>query len=130
MGEQNIAGHFVVGDGLQQGVVIEPGMVVSGEPGPEIVTIPAGAQVYPRTFDTRRHKRVRLIDDDGTVWSGVLYAVESDTDGRVPAVGICWACKHPGGRVEMEWHGHHLIHARDECRALAAQLPETREHRG
>lgn len=149
MSEQNIAGRFLVGDGLQQsgvirnddeqhlgeiaynaycasgpsdpelfpwdelastsqrrwifaaqavgssvaqrfgaGGVIEPhrGFAIVGEPGPEIVTIPSGAQVYPRTFDTRRHKRVRLIDDDGTEWAGVLYVVESDTDGRVPAV--------------------------------------------
>lgn len=48
---------------------------------------------------------------------------------QVPT-GICCACKHPGSNVQMEWQGHHLIHATDECRALAAAMPETREHRG
>lgn len=61
--EERIADRFVVGDGLQQGGVIEP-----------------------RTFDTRRHKRIRLIDDDGAEWAGVLYAVDNDTDAKMPAV--------------------------------------------
>lgn len=85
----SIAGRFVVGDGLQQVGVIESNggwAITGGNDGPELVTLPAGEQVYPRTFDTKRHKRVRLIDGDGTEWAGVLYVVESDTDGRVPAV--------------------------------------------
>lgn len=143
MSEQNIAGRFVVGDGLQQGGVIKNddeqhlgevaynAYCASGPRDPElfpwnelasptqrrwifasqavgssvakrfgaggmiehpgIAIVSEPAEVYEptraklRTFDTRRHKRVRLIDDDGTEWAGVLYTVESDTD-AMPAV--------------------------------------------
>lgn len=46
---EGIAGHFVIGDGLQQGGVIESSGIayVSDDPGPELVTLPKGAQVYP-----------------------------------------------------------------------------------
>lgn len=76
MSEQSIAGRFVVGDA--------PLNHYAGDVpwSPE----PASTAVELRTFDLKRHKRVRLIDDDGTEWAGVLYVVESDTDGRVPAV--------------------------------------------
>lgn len=46
--------------------------------------------------------------------------------------GICWACLCSGD--DMEWFtrgGHsHLIHKSEECRRMAAEKPETREHRG
>lgn len=43
-------------------------------------------------------------------------------------IGTCWACQQPG--EYMAWYGSHLIHASEECKALAEQKPEQREHRG
>lgn len=50
----------------------------------------------------------------------------------VPATGVCWACGK--GQGVFRWFtrsGHsHLIHRSEECRRIAEEKQETREHRG
>lgn len=82
------------------------------------------------TISAQEYRRIEMSDQDGKRWRGMLYRVDEDTPPHVPVTGICWACARPGGNMQMEWHGQHLIHATDECRILAQSKPEQREHRG
>jgi hypothetical protein len=90
--------------------------------------------LYPDGIvSAQKHRRVEMIEESGKRWRGVLYAVEEqESVSHVPSDGVCWACKGYG--TDMEWHTRngrsHLIHANSECRELASEMPEQRNHRG
>jgi hypothetical protein len=93
-----IAGGFVIGDGLQQGYVSLKMAHPSVAPSPPtlngsdidiiraLVTTAVDKALYPGgTIDGHEHRRVEMSDQDGKRWRGVLYRVDSNaTDPMLP----------------------------------------------
>jgi len=126
-----IAGKFIVGDGLPQGIPLV------SDTGPEMVILPKGAQVYPKLspFPTEADLRAfiraevhQALDDlaNELKQSKALRPVAAE---HTPS-GTCWACREYGKAEEMMWYEHHLIHSTIECVRAAEVKPEQREHRG
>lgn len=107
---------------------------VASDPGPELVTLPEGAQVFPnagewvKVTDLRRfvRKEVRAALDDlaREMRTGVAFQPTRS----VKQAGTCCACLTAGD--DMVWVGNRLAHRDEECRRKAAEMEPVREHRG
>lgn len=89
--------------------------------------------IYPvaELTNPHEHRRIEMVEESGLHWRGVLYATNAEPP-YTPLSGVCWACLKPGD--DMQWYSRegrsHLIHKSEECRKLAAEKPESKEHRG
>lgn len=115
---ENMAGNFVIGDGLQQDK--------------------QEAQTWPFTTeaDLRRFVRAEVhkaLDDLAKeIRYGVAFRPASVQPRAYKQAGTCWACLGAGD--DMEWCEQdgwwHLIHKSAECRRIAEEKIEMREHKG
>lgn len=117
MSEQSIAGNFVIGDGLPQHEV------------------PMSTWPFTSEADLRRFIRAEVHKALDDLAKEIRYGrafQPASTQPRKQA-GTCWACLGAGG--DMEWfsregmRGLHLIHKSEECRRIAMEKTEIREHR-
>lgn len=142
MSEKSIAGLFVMGDGLQQHEQIAALPFATEDAlrafiraevrkaleddAREIATNPAFQPI-----NAHQHRRVEMTEENGLHWRGVLYATNAEPL-YTPLSGVCWGCLTPG--TDMQWYSRdgrsHLIHKSEECRQLAAEKQESKEHRG
>lgn len=137
MTHDNVAGNFVIGDGLQQGGVIDGPPVIFGNGSPETlyfpqnVTVkhtdvqltPYGEQLFRDIADaSTREKPVdlrRFIADEiaRQLPAAIRKVLEDDAKEiatnpafqsvYVPATGVCWACGKGNGVFQWFTRGGH-----------------------
>lgn len=96
---KGIAGQFVIGDGLQQGGVIEPGLVADNHDASEMIYTPVGSVVPARGFWDRLSETISAVQADRQQSDKLRAMIREEVHNALYPGGTISAHEHR--RVEM-----------------------------